>query len=37
VTDPAYRHFRLLDAAPWWVLASAVVLAAAAVLAWRPR
>jgi hypothetical protein len=25
--DPDYRHFRLLDAAPWWVLALFVVLA----------
>jgi type VI protein secretion system component VasF len=25
--DPAYRHFRLIDAAPWWVLALFVVLA----------
>jgi hypothetical protein len=25
--DPAYRHFRLLDAAPWWVLAMTIIMA----------
>jgi hypothetical protein len=27
VSDPAYRHFRLLDALPWVVVTLAILLA----------
>jgi hypothetical protein len=39
VTDPVYRHFRLLDAAPWIALALFVagVAAAAVMFAWGGR
>lgn len=33
--DPAYRHFRLLDAAPWWIIATAVVFGIVVLWAFR--